>query len=35
MVGAHVADRLAELAARFDEVARPEHGRYVERPVTG
>jgi glyoxylase-like metal-dependent hydrolase (beta-lactamase superfamily II) len=35
MVGAQVADALGELAARFDEVARPEHGRYVERPIRG
>ena len=26
---------LMELANRFDELARPEHGRYVERPVRG
>jgi glyoxylase-like metal-dependent hydrolase (beta-lactamase superfamily II) len=26
---------LTELAARFDELARPEHGRYVDHPVRG
>lgn len=26
---------LAELSARFDEVARPEHGRYVQNPTPG
>lgn len=33
LAGSDVADRLAELAARFDEVARPEHGRYVNEPA--
>jgi glyoxylase-like metal-dependent hydrolase (beta-lactamase superfamily II) len=33
--GADVADRLYELASRFDDVAIPEQGRYVERPVIG
>jgi glyoxylase-like metal-dependent hydrolase (beta-lactamase superfamily II) len=30
--GSEAADALGELAARFDEVARPEHGWYVEHP---
>ena len=33
--GAAVAGQLRDLAARFDELARPEHGRYVEKPVKG
>jgi glyoxylase-like metal-dependent hydrolase (beta-lactamase superfamily II) len=32
MAGAETTQALQELAARFDEVARPEHGRYVEHP---
>src|SRR5688572_3100656 len=32
MAGEATAHALRELAARFDEVARPEHGRYVEQP---
>jgi glyoxylase-like metal-dependent hydrolase (beta-lactamase superfamily II) len=32
MAGAATAAALREMAARFDEVARPESGRYVERP---
>ena len=32
MAGPHVTKGLHELAARFDEVARPAHGRYVEHP---
>jgi hypothetical protein len=31
MAGPDVADGLAELAARFDEVARPKRGRYAQR----
>jgi glyoxylase-like metal-dependent hydrolase (beta-lactamase superfamily II) len=30
--GIAVADALRDLAARFDEVARPEHGKYVAHP---
>jgi glyoxylase-like metal-dependent hydrolase (beta-lactamase superfamily II) len=32
MAGPETTQALRELAARFDEVARPEQGRYVERP---
>jgi len=32
MAGPDTTQALRELAARFDEVARPEHGRYVEHP---
>jgi glyoxylase-like metal-dependent hydrolase (beta-lactamase superfamily II) len=35
MMGAAATDALGELAARFDEVARPPHGKYVEHPVRG
>lgn len=35
MVGEAVPSALDELAGRFDAVARPEHGRYVERPRSG
>jgi glyoxylase-like metal-dependent hydrolase (beta-lactamase superfamily II) len=35
MAGAETTRALLELAARFDELARPEHGRYVERPTRG
>lgn len=35
MAGQEMTERLDELANRFDEVARPEHGRYVERPIRG
>jgi len=35
MKGADVADGLRTLADRFDEIARPLAGRYVERPVKG
>src|SRR5688500_17349721 len=30
-----VAVQLRELASRFDELARPAHGRYVDHPVRG
>ncbi len=33
MSGPGTSDALRELATRFDEVARPAHGRYVEHPV--
>jgi glyoxylase-like metal-dependent hydrolase (beta-lactamase superfamily II) len=33
--GPGVAVQLGELASRFDELARPAHGRYVDRPVRG
>jgi glyoxylase-like metal-dependent hydrolase (beta-lactamase superfamily II) len=33
--GEEVARQLRELADRFDEIARPAHGRYVEHPVRG
>jgi glyoxylase-like metal-dependent hydrolase (beta-lactamase superfamily II) len=33
--GQGVADDLQRLAARFDELARPRHGRYVEVPARG
>ena len=33
--GAAVPGQLRDLAARFDELARPAHGRYVENPVRG
>ena len=32
MVGADIPQRLSELAARFDDIARPEHGKYVDHP---
>jgi glyoxylase-like metal-dependent hydrolase (beta-lactamase superfamily II) len=32
MAGDTTLEALRDLAARFDEVARPEHGRYVEHP---
>jgi len=32
MAGRETTEALGELAARFDEVARPAHGRYVEHP---
>ena len=35
MMGAAATEALGELAARFDEVARPPHGKYVEHPVRG
>jgi hypothetical protein len=35
IAGAEAARQLHALAARFDEVARPEHGRYVDHPVRG
>jgi hypothetical protein len=35
IAGPAVARELGELAMRFDEVARPAHGRYVEKPVRG
>jgi glyoxylase-like metal-dependent hydrolase (beta-lactamase superfamily II) len=35
MSGEATARALRELAARFDEVARPEHGRYVAHPTRG
>lgn len=35
MAGPDIADGLAELAARFDEIARPAEGRYVEGPASG
>lgn len=35
MAGEQTTQALIELARRFDVVARPEHGRYVERPVSG
>jgi glyoxylase-like metal-dependent hydrolase (beta-lactamase superfamily II) len=31
--GSDVADELDRLAANFDRVARPEHGKYVDRPA--
>ena len=33
MAGDDATRALVELSARFDEIARPEHGRYVENPV--
>lgn len=33
MSGTQTSDALQELAARFDEVARPEQGRYIEHPT--
>jgi len=33
MAGAGTMQPLAELADRFDEVARPEHGHYVQNPT--
>jgi glyoxylase-like metal-dependent hydrolase (beta-lactamase superfamily II) len=33
MTGGETAAKLAELAARFDEIAIPEHGRYVHEPA--
>jgi glyoxylase-like metal-dependent hydrolase (beta-lactamase superfamily II) len=35
VVGQEITERLSELAARFDEVARPAQGRYVDRPTRG
>jgi len=35
MAGDEAGRALLELADRFDEVARPEHGRYVARPHSG
>ena len=35
MSGVDTADALDQLAARFDEVARPEQGRYVDHPTRG
>src|SRR4051794_36406975 len=35
MSGDGTSEALQELSARFDEVARPEHGRYVEHPQRG
>jgi len=35
MSGDGTIEALQELSARFDEVARPEHGRYVEHPQRG
>jgi glyoxylase-like metal-dependent hydrolase (beta-lactamase superfamily II) len=35
MAGLETTAALQELAARFDEVARPEHGRYVTHPQPG
>jgi glyoxylase-like metal-dependent hydrolase (beta-lactamase superfamily II) len=35
MAGAETTLALQELAARFDEVARPQQGRYVEHPKRG
>ena len=32
MAGEGARQALLELSARFDEVARPEHGRYVDAP---
>jgi glyoxylase-like metal-dependent hydrolase (beta-lactamase superfamily II) len=32
MAGPETTQALRELADRFDEIARPEHGRYVEQP---
>ena len=33
MAGVQALQSLTELSQRFDEVARPEHGRYVEHPT--
>jgi glyoxylase-like metal-dependent hydrolase (beta-lactamase superfamily II) len=33
MSGPHTSEALQELAAKFDEVARPEQGRYIEHPT--
>jgi len=33
MAGVHAMRSLGELSERFDEVARPEHGRYVQNPT--
>jgi glyoxylase-like metal-dependent hydrolase (beta-lactamase superfamily II) len=33
LAGTDVPEALEKLAADFDEIARPEHGRYVEHPV--
>jgi glyoxylase-like metal-dependent hydrolase (beta-lactamase superfamily II) len=33
MAGVQALQSLTELSHRFDEVARPEHGRYVEHPT--
>jgi glyoxylase-like metal-dependent hydrolase (beta-lactamase superfamily II) len=35
MAGDETARALSDLAARFDEVARPERGRYVKNPTRG
>jgi glyoxylase-like metal-dependent hydrolase (beta-lactamase superfamily II) len=35
MAGDDTMRSLVELSERFDEVARPEHGRYVENPTRG
>jgi glyoxylase-like metal-dependent hydrolase (beta-lactamase superfamily II) len=35
LAGADATAALGELAQRFDEVARPQHGRYVRHPVRG
>ena len=35
MSGDETTRGLATLAARFDEIARPEHGRYVDQPTRG
>jgi hypothetical protein len=35
MKATNVAQELQTLADRFDEIARPLAGRYVERPVRG
>jgi glyoxylase-like metal-dependent hydrolase (beta-lactamase superfamily II) len=33
LAGSHAAEALAELARDFDNVARPEHGKYVDNPA--
>jgi len=33
VTGPRTAEALKTLAERFDDIARPEHGRYVDRPV--
>ena len=35
IAGPAVAAELSDLAMRFDELARPPHGRYVDKPVRG
>jgi glyoxylase-like metal-dependent hydrolase (beta-lactamase superfamily II) len=35
MAGSETTEALQELAARFDDVARPQQGRYVEHPQRG